>query len=456
MVFSSLTFLCIFLPVVFIAHQAIPNLRAKNALLVVFSLAFYAYGEPVYVLLMIGSTIFNWLFGMLIGKGKINRKALLAIAVIANLAFLGAFKYANMFVQTLDDAFALSLPLPEIVLPIGISFYTFQAMSYVIDVYRKQVTYQKSYFKVLLYISFFPQLIAGPIVKYHDIERELTKRKASTEDIALGMRRFIVGLSKKVLIANTMGACVDSIFDTGLTDVNILVAWLIALSYLLQIYFDFSGYSDMAIGMARMFGFHFKENFDHPYTSSSVKEFWRRWHISLSTWFKEYVYIPLGGNRKGKLRSVINKLIVFFLCGLWHGAAWTFVVWGLIHGLFLLLEEYLPIYKLPKPVGIIYTLLIVTIAFVLFRAENFNQAALIVTQMLTGFHFETACMQTFMENLTPVFIITFISGIAASTNIAKKIKINTNLSYVLSFILLFLCICSLSTGSYNPFIYFRF
>ena len=456
MVFSSLTFLCIFLPVVFLAHLALPNIRAKNALLVVFSLAFYAYGEPVYVLLMVASTIFNWAFGILIGKEAANRKALLAVAVIANLAFLGVFKYANMFVQTLDDAFALNLPQPEIALPIGISFYTFQAMSYVIDVYRKQVTYQKSYFKVLLYISFFPQLIAGPIVKYHDIECELTKRKASIEDIALGMRRFIVGLSKKVLIANTMGACVDSIFDTGLSDVNIAVAWLIALSYLLQIYFDFSGYSDMAIGMARMFGFHFKENFDHPYTSSSVKEFWRRWHISLSTWFKEYVYIPLGGNRKGKLRSVINKLIVFFLCGLWHGAAWTFVVWGLIHGLFLLLEEYLPINKLPKTIGIIYTLFVITIAFVLFRAENFSQAALIVAQMFTGFHFETVCMQVFMENLTPVFIITFICGIVASTNIASKININTNLSYVLSFALLFLCICSLSTGSYNPFIYFRF
>ena len=456
MVFSSLTFLCIFLPVVFLAHLALPNIRAKNALLVVFSLAFYAYGEPVYVLLMIVSTIFNWAFGILIGKEAANRKALLAVAVIANLSFLGVFKYANMFVQTLDDAFALNLPQPEIALPIGISFYTFQAMSYVIDVYRKQVTYQKSYFKVLLYISFFPQLIAGPIVKYHDIERELAKRKASTEDIALGMRRFIVGLSKKVLIANTMGSCVDSIFDTGLTDVNILVAWLIALSYLLQIYFDFSGYSDMAIGMARMFGFHFKENFDHPYTSSSVKEFWRRWHISLSTWFKEYVYIPLGGNRKGKLRAVTNKLVVFFLCGLWHGAAWTFVVWGLIHGFFLLLEEYLPINKLPRPIGIIYTLFVITIAFVLFRAENFSQAALIVAQMFTGFHFETACMQVFMENLTPVFIITFISGIVASTNIASKININTNLSYVLSFALLFLCICSLSTGSYNPFIYFRF
>ena len=456
MVFSSLTFLCIFLPVVFLAHQAIPNLRAKNFLLVAFSLAFYAYGEPIYVLLMIASTIFNWLFGMMIGKGTLNRKALLTVAVITNLAFLGVFKYANMFVQTLDDAFSLTLPLPEIVLPIGISFYTFQSMSYVIDVYRRQVKHQSSYFKVLLYISFFPQLIAGPIVKYHDIERELTNRKASAEDIALGLRRFIVGLSKKVLIANTMGECVDGIFSAGLNDVNIIVAWLIALSYLLQIYFDFSGYSDMAIGMARMFGFHFKENFDHPYTSQSVKEFWKRWHISLSTWFKEYVYIPLGGNRKGRLHCVINKLIVFFLCGLWHGAAWTFVVWGLIHGVFLLLEEYLPIHKLPKAIGIIYTLLIVTIAFVLFRAENFEQAAFLVSQMFTGWHFETSCTQEFMKSLTPVFIITFGCGIIASTNISKKVKINTTLSYVLSFALLFLCICSLSTGSYNPFIYFRF
>lgn len=495
MVFSSLTFLCIFLPVVFLAHQVIPNIKAKNALLVVFSLGFYAYGEPIYVLLMIASTIFNWAAGLLIGKslgaagagaGKHARGAhakvasdglartdartkaggqarkssvarvILAIAVVVNLAFLGVFKYANMCVESLNGAFGLGLPLPEIVLPIGISFYTFQAMSYVIDVYRGVVGHQKNYFKVLLYISFFPQLIAGPIVKYHDIELELAKRHANMQDIACGLRRFIVGLSKKVLIANTMGACVDSIYQTGLTDVNVLVAWLIALAYLLQIYFDFSGYSDMAIGMARMFGFHFKENFDHPYTSTNIKEFWRRWHISLSTWFKEYVYIPLGGNRRGKLRAVINKLIVFFLCGLWHGAAWTFVVWGLIHGLFLLLEEYLPIRKLPRALGVIYTLLVVSVAFVLFRAETFDQAWLIVTQMFTGFHFESACMQLFMQNLTPVFIITFVCGVVASTNIAKYVKLNEGLSFVAAVLLLALCILSLSTGSYNPFIYFRF
>ena len=472
MVFSSLTFLCIFFPVVFLAHQILKPMKVKNALLIVFSLIFYAYGEPVYVLLMIASTLFNWGFGFLIGNVKSaqtnKKKVLLFIAVATNLLFLGVFKYANMFVESLGLALRLDLPTPEIVLPIGISFYTFQAMSYVIDVYREDVKFQRNYFNVLLYISFFPQLIAGPIVKYHDIELQLNSRHADLNDITSGLRRFIVGLSKKVLIANAMGACVDSFYDAGLTDVNILVAWVIALSYLMQIYFDFSGYSDMAIGMARMFGFHFKENFDHPYTSSTIKEFWRRWHISLSTWFKEYVYIPLGGNRKGKLRSVINKLVVFFLCGLWHGAAWTFVAWGLLHGFFLLLEEYIPIKRLPRPVGIVYTLLVVCVAFVLFRAEDFNQAGLIISQMFTGFHFENSCMQLFMINLTPVFIISFISAILASSNIGPAIvdrvqkmpattySLIKNLSYVVSVVLLFLCLASLSSGSYNPFIYFRF
>ena len=472
MVFSSLTFLCIFFPIVFLAHQILKPIKSKNALLIIFSLIFYAYGEPVYVLLMIASTLFNWAFGFFIGnvgsEQSTKKKVLLFIAVASNLIFLGVFKYANMFVESLGLAFNLDLPSPEIVLPIGISFYTFQAMSYVIDVYRDDVKFQRNYFNVLLYISFFPQLIAGPIVKYHDIELQLNSRYADLNDIACGLRRFIVGLSKKVLIANAMGACVDSIYDTGLTDVNILVAWVIALSYLMQIYFDFSGYSDMAIGMARMFGFHFKENFDHPYASSTIKEFWRRWHISLSTWFKEYVYIPLGGNRKGKLRSVTNKLVVFFLCGLWHGAAWTFVAWGLLHGFFLLLEEYIPIKRLPKPLGVVYTLLVVCVAFVLFRAEDFNQAGLIISQMFTGFHFENSCMQLFMRNLTPVYIITFVSAILASSNIgpiivkrvqnisARIYPLVKNASYVVSVLLLLLCLASLSSGSYNPFIYFRF
>lgn len=472
MVFSSLTFICIFLPVVFLLHLVLPSIGAKNALLIVASLLFYAYGEPVYVLLMIASTLVNWGLGLLVAphNGQAPRaknNAFLALAVVANLAFLGVFKYADMAVSSLNAVFSLGLPEPSIALPIGISFYTFQALSYVIDAYRGEVPAQRNYFHVLLYISFFPQLIAGPIVKYHDVETQLTNRSASVDDVALGFRRFCVGLAKKVLIANTMGAVVDSIFAAETTSINAPVAWVAALAYLMQIYFDFSGYSDMAIGMARMFGFHFKENFNYPYISTSIKEFWRRWHISLSTWFKEYLYIPLGGNRHGRPRAVLNKLIVFFLCGLWHGAAWTFVAWGLIHGFFLLLEEYLPIKKLPKPLGLLYTLLVVCVAFVLFRADTFEQGWLFITQMFAGWHFELPCTQLVMRQLTPVFLLTFVAALVAATPICQVLRaklpalaLNGSAvrvaSYAGALTLLVLCIMSLSSGGYNPFIYFRF
>ena len=469
MVFSSLTFICIFLPIVFLLHLAIPSMMVKNALLIVASLLFYAYGEPVYVLLMVGSTIANWGLGLAIDRiDGSAKKPLLALAVVVNLGFLGIFKYASMVAITLEGLTGIALPFPEIALPIGISFYTFQAMSYVIDVYRGEVKAQRSYPRVLLYISFFPQLIAGPIVKYHDIAQQLQERHATLEDMALGFRRFCVGLGKKALIANTMAVAADAIFGADPTNLNVATAWLAALAYLIQIYFDFSGYSDMAIGMARMFGFRFKENFDHPYASTTVKTFWRKWHISLSTWFKEYVYIPLGGNRKGRLRAVINKLLVFFLCGLWHGASWVFVAWGLIHGLFLLLEEYVPLHKLPKPLGWLYTMLVVTVAFVLFRADNFPQAAAIISQMFTGFHFEYACTELAMRQLNPVFIGTFMVAVAAASNLGPQIMARfSNLnestrrvlrvaSYVGALALLVLSLLSLSSGSYNPFIYFRF
>ncbi len=465
MVFSSLTFLCIFLPLVFLGHTLLPSMRLKNGLLIVASLLFYAYGEPIYVLLMFASTVANWAFGRALGSSedKQKRRIILGAAVVLNLAFLAVFKYASMFVMNINAILPLALPDPQIALPIGISFYTFQAMSYIIDVYRGQVQAQKSYPRVLLYISFFPQLIAGPIVKYHDIENQLVERHATLEDIALGLRRFCVGLAKKVLIANTMAVTVDSLFSADPSSVNVLVAWLAAIAYVLQIYFDFSGYSDMAIGMARMFGFHFKENFCYPYAATSIKEFWRRWHISLSTWFKEYLYIPLGGNRHGRFRTVFNKLIVFFLCGLWHGAAWTFVVWGLIHGFFLLLEEYIPIRKLPKPLGWLYTLLVVTVAFVLFRADTFAQGGLFIQQMFSGFHFEYASTALFMRQLNPVFVVTLFVALFAALPIAPCLKERFGerhelrvVSFVASLVLLGVCILALSGGGYNPFIYFRF
>ncbi len=470
MVFSSLAFICVFLPAVFLLHQAIPWFKGKNALLIVASLLFYAYGEPVFIVLMVVSTLFNWLFGLLIGRSNTpgSRKGWVTAAVVVNLAFLGTFKYAGMAVGTLNALTGFDLPDPQIALPIGISFYTFQAMSYVIDVYREDVEAQRSYPKVLLYIAFFPQLIAGPIVKYHDVEAQLSKRHASLSDIAAGFRRFSIGLGKKVLIANTMAVAVDSIYAAQLDHVNIVVAWIAALAYLMQIYFDFSGYSDMAIGMARMFGFKYQENFKYPYTSPTVQMFWRRWHISLSTWFRQYVYFPLGGNRKGRPRTVLNKLAIFFLCGLWHGASWTFVVWGLIHGFFLLLEEYLPMRKLPKPIGIVYTLLVVTVAFVLFRSDNFVQGGTIIAQMFTGWHFEYDCVELAMRQLTPLFIATFVIAIVAATPIKGVIEQRIGAatdstamvleiaSYVLAIALLVLSLLALSGGGYNPFIYFRF
>jgi alginate O-acetyltransferase complex protein AlgI len=464
MIFSSLTFICIFLPVVFLAYVLIPHIKLKNALLIAASLLFYAYGEPVYVALMLLSTVINYIFGRLLEAHR--NRAVLVGALAANLLFLGVFKYAGMFASTAEMLCGIPLHVPVIGLPIGISFYTFQAMSYILDVYRKDVQASRSYPKLLLFISFFPQLMAGPIIKYHDVDAQLDNRTVSAEGIATGLRRFSVGLAKKVLIANTMALVVDSIYSAELTSVNVAVAWIAALAYIMQIYFDFSGYSDMAIGLARMFGFRYKENFNYPYTSSSIKEFWRRWHISLSTWFKEYLYIPLGGNRKGKLRASINKLIVFFFCGLWHGASWTFVVWGLFHGLFLLAEEYLPIKKLPKALGLVYALVVVTIGFVIFRAHSLEQAGYFITQMFAGFHFETACQVLAMRQLDPFTL--FIGGVAvlACMPVARWVKAGLAgrfaarlvrpASFAASLALLALCILTLSGGGYNPFIYFRF
>lgn len=468
MVFSSMTFLCVFLPVLFMLYYAVKGTKLRNFLLIAASLLFYAYGEPVYIVLMIISTMFNYLFGLLLSTEKERqRKLVLFFSVFINLGLLGVFKYTDMVVETINALTGTALQSPGIKLPIGISFYTFQAMSYVIDVYRKEVSVQKNYFNILLYVSFFPQLIAGPIVKYHDVQEQINQRHADPERIARGMRRFILGLSKKVLISNTVAAAADAVFGFGLGDINILSAWIGAIAYALQIYFDFSGYSDMAIGLGHMFGFHFLENFDYPYVSRSIKEFWRRWHISLSTWFKEYLYYPLGGNRKGKVRTVVNKWIVFFSTGLWHGASWTFVAWGLWHGLFQMIEEFLPLNKLPRILGHIYALLVVIVGFVLFRADTFEQGLHIISQMFTGFQFgETQQMLAF-EQLTPVFLLMSGIGLVISMPVLPQMQMRLApgstlekaiipLTYISSVVLLLLCILSLSGGTYNPFIYFRF
>lgn len=475
MVFSSIIFICVFLVGVFLLYTIMPSLKVKNALLIIVSLAFYAYGEPIYVLLMLFSSVMNYLYALWIARtpGQKNKLAVV-LTIVTNLGLLVVFKYSGMIIDTCNSVFGLSLPEPGIALPIGISFFTFQALSYVIDVYRGVVSAQRNFFYVLLYISFFPQLIAGPIVKYRDIEDMIVDRKQDVSQIGHGFRRFICGLAKKVLIADTMGQVVDILFSTPVPKLNILTAWLGAIAYIFQIYYDFSGYSDMALGLGMMFGFKFKENFNYPYSALNIQDFWRRWHISLSTWFKEYLYIPLGGNRKGKGRAVFNRLTVFFLCGLWHGASWTFVVWGLWHGLFLLIEEYVPgIKKLPKFFGHLYTLLVVTLGFVLFRADSFSFAIGYIGAMFLGFDFSSAHMALFFEQITPWFIVMLIAAIIGCapiipvadklreilynpTNLSLPWKIVAVLIYVVAFIGLMWCIIRLSSGGYHPFIYFRF
>jgi alginate O-acetyltransferase complex protein AlgI len=332
------------------------------------SLIFYAYGEPVYVMLLVASAFANYIFGLIVSKNGFIKKAGLVVAVIANLLLLCLFKYTGFVADTFGIKIIRKTLFYDIALPIGISFFTFQALSYVIDVYRGVVSKQTNFFKLLLYISFFPQLIAGPIVKYKDVENQLSVRKPDVLNISAGIQRFIFGLGKKVLLANTFAVVADNIFSASISEINIFGAWIGAVAYMFQIFFDFSGYSDMAIGMASMFGFNFMENFKDPYLALGIQDFWRRWHISLSTWFKEYLYIPLGGNRKSEIRTDINKIIVFLCTGIWHGANITFLFWGLYNGLFLLLESHVKkIKELNKWLLHIYTFLVVCVGFVFFR-----------------------------------------------------------------------------------------
>lgn len=464
MVFSSMVFLCIFLPVVFLLHLLLPGIRAKNGMLLLASLAFYAYGEPVYVILMIASAFVNYLSALLIGKNPAGKKAVMAVNVILNLGVLVLFKYTGFLAESVNTIFGTAIPVPSIRLPIGISFFTFQAMSYVIDVYRGVTGAQKNFGKVLLYISFFPQLIAGPIVKYHDIAQEIENRTQTVDGVTDGIRRFVVGLSKKVLISNTVGLVADTLFAADVSGLNAAAAWIGAVSYMLQIYFDFSGYSDMAIGLGEMFGFHFKENFNYPYISGSIREFWRRWHMSLSGWFQEYLYIPLGGSRKGKIRTVINKFIVFLCTGIWHGANVTFLFWGLYHGCFLMLEEIVPAIreqggKVKSFFQHVYTLLVVLIGFVFFRANSMHQGAAWIKTMFTGFGSNTAAMSLALEQLTPLYLVTAAVGIVACCPVKMLVKKGRAYEAVTaagSLALLLLCMLSLASGTYNPFIYFRF
>ncbi|WP_322176443.1 MBOAT family O-acyltransferase [Acutalibacter caecimuris] len=472
MVFSSPAFLFAFLPVTFLLYRLIPgcgkaSITAKNALLTLLSLLFYAFGEPVYVLLLLASVAVNYLCGLLLGRGgSAWKKAVLAGTVTVNLGFLCVYKYAGFAVATLNSL-GIMLPVPDIALPVGISFFTFQGLSYVIDCYRDQTLISRNLLKLTLYIAFFPQLIAGPIVKYHDVSQQIDSRRTDAALTAQGIRRFIVGLSKKLLIANTVGRMADLAFGAG-SALDIRSAWLGAVCYCLQIYFDFSGYSDMAIGLGKMFGFHFQENFAYPFTSGSIKEFWRRWHISLSTWFRDYLYIPLGGNRKGKLRTQLNKCLVFFCTGLWHGASWNFVLWGLWHGAFIILEGLLPPPgKLRRALWRPLTLLVVLLGFVLFRAETLAKAGDMFMNMVAGFTFTLEGASLLRTMLTPMNLLALFAGCFFSLPLLPRIKALAACgasgaavlragSYLCAGALFVLCVLHLSGAEFDPFIYFRF
>ena len=476
MVFSSAIFLFVFLPAVFILYRVIPSLKFKNLLLAVASIVFYAFGQLQYVPLFLTSVLINYVSGLLLQGRAERRKLILAVSVVLNIGILCVFKYTDFVIRNLNGGLSLSVPYTNLILPIGISFFTFQGLSYTIDVYRDRGSGTRDFLKLLLYISFFPQLIAGPIVKYHDIADQVVERSCTPELTTEGIRRFVIGLSKKVLIANAVGYIADQVFDRclpgGITDWPLM--WLGGICYTLQIYYDFSGYSDMAIGMGRMFGFRFRENFDYPYGSSSIKEFWRKWHISLSSWFKEYLYIPLGGNRKGKWRTALNKLIVFFCTGLWHGANWTFVFWGLGHGLLASLEDLgvIPAKRMNESrVGRLaaktYTLLAVMLLFVVFRSDSITQAFAFIAKMFTG-RASGYGLYLFRSLLDPaactVILIAFLFAGRLPKALAAKLEgfaserkcLALAGSMLFSLALYALCIMSLARGGFNPFIYIQF
>lgn len=468
MVFSSIVFLFTFLPIVLILYYIIPG-RGKNIVLLLGSLLFYAWGEPVYIFLMIFSIFFNYISGLDIARNLKNRSAAkrsLVFNIVVNLAVLGFFKYEGFVLDSLNSVLPVKISYHELPLPIGISFYTFQILSYIIDVYRKNVKVQNNFLDFALYVSMFPQLIAGPIVKYADIEKQLHFRRESWSKFGDGAMSFIRGLAKKVLLANTIGMVFTEVSSMASGEVSVLTAWLGCAAYTFQIYFDFSGYSDMAVGLGKMFGFEFPRNFNYPYISKSITEFWRRWHISLSTWFREYVYIPLGGNRVSTWKHIRNLLVVWLLTGLWHGAAWNFVAWGIYYGIILIVEKYLLTPVLEKMPGIIrriYSLLIIMIGWVLFFSPSLGSALKYVGTMFgAGAHgiVDREGIYLLMTNLALWIILILGSTPGVHKRYEKFIgrkgqkKIAANcVVYAVIFIL---CIAYLVTETYNPFLYFRF
>ena len=469
MIFSSLFFLFVFLPLILLVYLFVPK-KAKNIVLLISSLIFYAWGEPVYILLMVFSIIYNYISGMEIDfyrrRGNTAQLRLIFwLAVGVNLGILGFFKYYGFLLENLNRILPFTIKYTPLALPIGISFYTFQTLSYIIDVYRGDVDVQRNPINFGLYISMFPQLIAGPIVRYSDIEAQLTDRKVTFEGFGQGVKFFVKGLAKKVLLANNIGMAYTAISALPADKFSALAAWIGAVAYTFQIYFDFSGYSDMAIGLGKMFGFTFMMNFDHPYISSSITEFWRRWHISLSTWFREYVYIPLGGNREGTAKAIRNLFIVWTLTGFWHGAAWNFVVWGLYYGVLLVLEKYVlhpVIERLPGAVRHIYALFFVVIGWVIFAAPSLSSAVHYIHVMFGG---GTAADGSagvyYLYNYLIILILCALCsgpGVTASLNrciVARERR--KRIFVIVLYIAAFICsIAFLVNATYNPFLYFRF
>ncbi len=487
MVFSSLLFVYAFLPICMLIYALARGIKAKNIVLLVFSLLFYSWGEPTYVLLLVFMTFADWLFALLIDKcdGKnTGRKILIILSCVVNLGILGVFKYTGFFLENVQNIFGVPSIIPKIVLPIGISFYTFQLLSYVIDVYRKEVPAQKNFFWLLLYSSLFHQCIAGPIIRYRDVEREILSRRTSYHEITKGISRFAVGLAKKSVLANMCGTLSDTLLVsdalinsnstealTELSSRSVAGLWIGVLFYMLQIYLDFSAYSDMAIGMGLMVGFHFKENFNYPYAAKSVTDFWRRWHISLGSFFRDYVYIPLGGNRKGIARTLFNILVVWLLTALWHGASWNFVLWALFFCIFLIIEKIgllKLINKIPAIFGRIYLLTVVFFGWILFRFSDFKFIPVVLKGMFAGngnplidFETKTLLISNFIFVIIAIIAVTPLIKFISEKLKPKKSKTVYSVIYhiisaTIPIVLLLLSTVMLVGDSYNPFLYFQF
>ena len=460
MLFSSITFLYYFLPILLVIYLIVPN-KCKNIVLLIFSLLFYFYGEPKYIVILLLSCFINYIAGILIEKYRKQSKLILILVVSYNIIQLLYFKYTDFFITNINTIFKTNIGLLRVIMPIGISFYTFQTLSYVVDVYKKEVEASKNFFNFATYVSLFPQLVAGPIVRYQTVADELKSRKYSYKDFANGVRRFTIGLAKKILIANVIGELCASL--TAMECATVVSSWFNAIGFTLQIYFDFSGYSDMAIGLGLMFGFHFLENFNYPFIAKSITDFWRRWHMSLSSFFRDYVYIPLGGNRVSKLKWIRNIFIVWFLTGFWHGAAWNFIIWGLYFAILLVLEKkiwgkYLEKTKIFK---YIYTVFFIIISFTIFNSNSLNEIINSLKNMFLLNNIEFINSETIYHIRN--YIVILLIGVVASTPLMKNMfnkfksnKLISVLEVLFVFILLIVITAFLIDSSFNPFLYFRF